>query len=224
MRISTSRLRQVIREAVVREAADPSVTHMIAQILTAVEDASGETRQRMIQAVQSESDFGNLLNSMNLRAALATLDSSTLEQLNTDILNMIDYFEEPAVRDYSSGDPHGQHDEAAEDRRRDVRSHFEESAVAGLGDVGELEPSDEPVRCEDCGVILQPSDKAAYRANGGSGWPAVCEDCAEMAAVHESDDRDICTKCNGNGIMPSSRPDEKRKCPACNGTGEKRPQ
>lgn len=36
--------------------------------------------------------------------------------------------------------------------------------------------------CEECGKSLTQRDKASYESEGGKGWPAVCEDCAEDAA------------------------------------------
>lgn len=41
---------------------------------------------------------------------------------------------------------------------------------------------DESPECEECGKRISNADVGAYRANGGTGDPATCEDCAEDAA------------------------------------------
>ena len=40
-------------------------------------------------------------------------------------------------------------------------------------------PSPKGPTCEECGKVLTPSDKASYESEGGTGYPRVCEDCAE---------------------------------------------
>jgi hypothetical protein len=67
--------------------------------------------------------------------------------------------------------------------RRTIRKEISEAMTSGL------ENSDKPRRkvpspkgptCADCGKALTPADKSSYEAEGGSGYPEVCEDCAEM--------------------------------------------
>jgi hypothetical protein len=41
-------------------------------------------------------------------------------------------------------------------------------------------------KCEGCGKVLSIQDKSSYEAEGGDGWPSVCEDCAEDAALSEA--------------------------------------
>ena len=36
-------------------------------------------------------------------------------------------------------------------------------------------------KCAECRKELTPNDRAAYEAEGGTGWPEICEDCAEEA-------------------------------------------
>jgi hypothetical protein len=41
-------------------------------------------------------------------------------------------------------------------------------------------------KCEECGKVLSVQDKSSYETEGGEGWPSVCEDCAEDAALSEA--------------------------------------
>lgn len=40
-------------------------------------------------------------------------------------------------------------------------------------------PSKRP-ECPDCTMTMTPRDKAVFECEGGTGWPRICEDCAEL--------------------------------------------